>query len=193
MTYFKEGVRLLEITYVSILHEEYIKDIQEKTMSHIPTIAFAAYSGSGKTTLIEKLIMHFKQKGLRVAVIKHDGHKFEIDHEGKDSWRFTHAGADITMIGSSENFAYIETRPLTLDQQFAMVHDVDLILVEGYKNSNLPQIGIARAATQKGFTAAPDQFIAIATDMEINVDIPCFRLDDIDSIAKFILQYFSIT
>ena len=76
-------------------------------MPQIPAIAFAAYSGTGKTTLIEKLIHTLKQKGLRLAVIKHDGHKFDIDHEGKDSWRFTHAGADITMISSADLGCYL--------------------------------------------------------------------------------------
>ena len=63
-------------------------------MANIPVIAFAAYSGTGKTTLIEKVVKVLKSKDLRVAVLKHDGHTFEIDREGKDSWRFSHAGAD---------------------------------------------------------------------------------------------------
>ncbi len=157
-------------------------------MVNIPVIAFAAYSGTGKTTLIEKLIRELKSRGLRLAVIKHDGHKFEIDHEGKDSWRFTQAGADITMIGSAEKTAYIEQGDLSLEQLLGMVYDVDLILVEGYKNKNLPQIGIARAETDKGFTAEPERFIALVTDMEVETDIPCFGLEDIKTIADFILE-----
>ena len=74
-------------------------------MNTIPVIAFSAWSGTGKTTLIEKLIRELKGRGLRIAVIKHDGHSFDIDHEGKDSWRFTKAGADITMISSAEKTA----------------------------------------------------------------------------------------
>jgi len=62
-------------------------------MTNIPVIAFAAYSGTGKTTLIEKLVCELEDRGLRLAVIKHDGHKFEIDHEGKDSWRFCQSGS----------------------------------------------------------------------------------------------------
>ena len=157
-------------------------------MVNIPVIAFAAYSGTGKTTLIEKLIRELKSRGLRLAVIKHDGHKFEIDHEGKDSWRFTQAGADITMISSAEKTAYIEQGNLSLEQLLDMVHDVDLILVEGYKNKDLPQIGIARAETGKGFTAEPEHFIALVSDMELETDIPCFGLNDINAIADFILE-----
>lgn len=161
-------------------------------MNNIPTIAFAAYSGTGKTTLIEKLILVLKQKGLRLAVIKHDGHRFEIDHEGKDSWRFAHAGADITIIGSAEKVACIEQRPLSLRQQMDMVHDVDLILVEGYKNADLPQIGIARAATGQGFTAELARFVAVVTDMPVEADIPCFGLEDAEGIADFILRHCGI-
>ena len=157
-------------------------------MTNIPVIAFAAWSGTGKTTIIEKLIRELKSRSLRLAVIKHDGHKFEIDHEGKDSWRFTQAGADITMISSAEKTAYIEQGNLSLEQLLGMVHNVDLILVEGYKNKDLPQIGIARAETGKGFTAEPEHFIALVSDMELETDIPCFGLNDINAIADFILE-----
>ena len=157
-------------------------------MTNVPVIAFAAYSGTGKTTLIEKVVRELKCRGIRLAVIKHDGHKFEIDHEGKDSWRFTEAGADITMISSAEKTAYVEQGELSLEQLLSMVHGVDLILVEGYKNKNLPQIGIARAATGNGLPFDPEHFIALVTDMEMNTDIPCFGLEDIASIADFILE-----
>ena len=158
----------------------------------IPTVAFAAYSGTGKTTLVEKLIVALKAKGLRLAVIKHDGHKFEIDRECKDSWRFTRAGADITMISSAEKTAYIEQGDLSLEQLLGMVHGVDLILVEGYKNKDLPQIGIARAATGKGFTAEPERFIALVTDMQVDTAVPCFGLDDIEDITNFILERMNV-
>ena len=157
-------------------------------MNNIPVIAFAAYSGTGKTTLIEKLVRELKNRGLRIAVIKHDGHRFEIDHEGKDSWRFAKAGADITVISSSEKTAYVEQGELTLEQLLDMIHGVDLILVEGYKNEKLPQIGIARAATGKGFPFEPEHFIVLVTDMKMDTDVPCFGLDDIVPVADFILE-----
>lgn len=157
-------------------------------MTKIPVIAFAGYSGSGKTTLIEKVVSVLKDKGLRVAVLKHDGHTFEIDRKGKDSWRFSHAGADITMISSTEQTAYIEKRHLPLKQLLEMTHDVDLILVEGYKNEDLPQIGIARMETGKGFTADISRFIALATDLAVETDVPCFGLDDAEGVAQFIME-----
>lgn len=158
-------------------------------MAGIPVFAFAAYSGTGKTTVIEKIVLELKARGLRVAVIKHDGHRFEIDHEGKDSWRFAHAGADITIISSQEKTAYIEQRSLSLWKLIDMVHDVDLILVEGYKNESLPQIGIARRATGKGFTADLSRFMAIITDMdEIETTLPRFTFEDIQGVTDFIMQ-----
>lgn len=162
-------------------------------MGNIPVIAFAAYSGTGKTTLIEKLILQLKKKGLRLAVIKHDGHSFEIDHEGKDSWRFSKAGADVTVISSREKTAWVaQGRQFSPEELIAGIKDVDLILVEGYKNGSLPQIGIARRDTGKGFTADIGRFEAIVTDMDVRTDIPCFGLEDIEGLSKFILERINV-
>lgn len=158
-------------------------------MGSIPVVAFAGYSGSGKTTLIEKLIARLKEDGFRVATVKHDGHRFEIDHEGKDSWRFTRAGSDITIIASEEQTAYLERGNLPIDRLLGKIRDVDLILVEGYKNEPLPQIGIARKETGKGFTADFTRFIALATDLEVETDRPCFGLDDIEALSRFIREW----
>jgi len=158
-------------------------------MGAIPVFAFAAYSGTGKTTLIERVVRVLKEKGLRVAVIKHDGHRFEIDHEGKDSWRFAKAGADVTIISSAEQTALVERRPLSLEQVLAKVRDVDLILVEGYKNEDLPQIGICRKETGKGFTAPLERYRAVVTDLEdLETDCPKFGLDEIDALTEFIMS-----
>ena len=104
-------------------------------MASIPAIAFAAYSGTGKTTLIEKIIRCLKEKGVRLAVIKHDAHDFDIDHEGKDTWRFTQAGADMTIIGSSVKTAIIDQREHSVQEIISRISGVDLILVEGYTKS----------------------------------------------------------
>lgn len=158
-------------------------------MKEIPILGFAAYSGTGKTTLIEKLVLALKAKGLRIAVVKHDAHRIEIDREGKDSWRFSKAGADISIVSSAEKTACIEQRPLDFEQVLSMVHDVDLVLVEGYKKEPLTQIGICRKATGKGFTAPPDRFVAVVTDEEVNADIPKFSFEDIDKITEFIMDH----
>lgn len=158
-------------------------------MKGIPILGFAAYSGTGKTTLIEKLVRSLKERGLRIAVIKHDGHDFEIDREGKDSWRFTQAGADISAISSAHKTALIEQRPLSLEQVAALIHDVDLILVEGYKQEQLTQIGICRQATGKGFPADISRYAAVVTDIALgDAEIPCFGLNDIQGLAEFIMK-----
>lgn len=155
-------------------------------MSKIPVIGFAAYSGTGKTTLIEKLILELKAQGYRIAVLKHDAHRFEIDKEGKDSWRFAHAGADMTLISSAEKTAIIEQRPRSFEENLGMIHDVDLILVEGYKQENIPRIGISRKATGKGFPHPVEQYIAVVTDEDPITGVPVFGLEDITEITEFI-------
>lgn len=157
-------------------------------MNGIPMVSFAAYSGTGKTTLIEKLVHSLKQDGLRVAVIKHDAHDFDIDREGKDSWRFTQAGAEISIICSEHKTAMVEQRPLSFPQIVTMVHDVDLILVEGYKREALTQIGVCRAAVGKDFPADLSRYVAVVTDEVIpDVGIPQFGFDDIPQLKAFIL------
>ena len=154
-----------------------------------PIVGFAAYSGTGKTTLIERLITRLGELGVRVGVVKHDAHGFEIDHEGKDSWRFTQAGSEATVISSAQRTALVERRARTLEECIAMIREVDLILVEGYKGADIPRIGISRRATGKGFTAPVDRFIAVVTDEETETgDVPRFSLNDIEGIAAFIVK-----
>lgn len=156
---------------------------------NIPVFGFAAYSGTGKTTIIEQVIRALKARGIRTAVIKHDGHGLVNDSEGKDSWRFTQAGADIMIIGSPEKFTYIEKKETSLQQLLAMVPDADIILVEGYKNEPIPRIGIARKAVGKGFTADIDTFLAIMTDLEVpESSVPCFALEDIQGVTEFLIE-----
>ncbi|MBQ7886577.1 MAG: cyclic pyranopterin monophosphate synthase MoaC [Clostridia bacterium] len=159
-------------------------------MSTIPAIAFAAYSGTGKTTLIEKLIHSLKKRGMRLAVIKQDAHRIELDKEGKDSWRYARAGADVVMVSGPEKTALIDHRESTLAQNLLRIENVDLILVEGYKNGTLPVIGICRAATGQDFPEALDRFIAVVTDrQDVQTDIPHFGMEDIEDIADFILSH----
>lgn len=157
-------------------------------MKNIPVIGFAAFSGTGKTTLIEQIVRNLKAQGYRIAVIKRDAHQFEIDKEGKDSWRFSKAGADITLISSAAKTAIIEQRERSFEQNLSMIHDVDLILVEGYKQENIPKIGICRKATGKGLPHPVEQYIAMVTDDEtvLSGDVPSFGLDDVQGITEFI-------
>ncbi len=157
---------------------------------NIPILGISGYSGSGKTTLIEKLIPLLRAKGLRLAVVKHDGHRIEIDKEGKDSWRFSKAGAEMVILTSAEKTAVIEQRALSLEGSLHFIHDVDLVLVEGYKNANITQIGIARKENGKGFTREPKDFWRVITDIELlDPGIPCCHLEDVQGLADDIFNY----
>lgn len=163
-------------------------------MENIPVIGFAAFSGTGKTTLIERIVQTLKAQGYRIAVVKHDAHEFEIDREGKDSWRFAKAGADMVLLSSAAKTAVIEQRERSFAQNLSMIHDVDLILVEGYKQEKIPRIGISRMATGKGLPHPAEQYIAVVTDDEtlLNGEIPAFSPDDIPGISEFIKKKASI-
>lgn len=156
-------------------------------MSGTPIYSFIAYSGTGKTTLLEKLIAEFKSRELRVAAIKHDAHDFDIDHEGKDSWRFTRAGADITVITSAAKTAIMENRTVTLEALLGKITDVDVILTEGYKSGTWPKIAVKRRATGKPFPPEAESFFAVVTDSAEETDSPCFAIDDVSGLADFII------
>ena len=158
-------------------------------MEQIPVFGFSGYSGVGKTTLIEKLVENLKAKDFRVAVVKHDGHDFDIDRPGKDSWRFTRAGADISLITSGGRTALAERRPSSLPQALSLIRDVDLVLVEGWKHGDFPQIGLCRKATEKDFPRSVEDYVAVVTDREdIPPQIPRFSFDDIEELAAFMLE-----
>ena len=159
-------------------------------------VGLSGFSGSGKTTLAERLIAALRAAGQRVSVVKHAHHKFDIDHEGKDSWRHRQAGASEVVIASALRLAKIREFPVRADPT---VHDLiaelapcDWVLVEGFKSSALPKIEVWRAATGKPAQYPFDPFvIALATDSEAALPaptgLPVFHLDDVDGIAAFIL------
>jgi len=164
-------------------------------MEMIPTVVFSGFSGSGKTALIEKLVAELKAQGLRLAVVKHDGHEFEIDHEGKDSWRFAQAGADVTLVCSETKTALIEQRGRALQENLERIRDVDLILVEGYKYALLPRIGVYRKASGKGLPSPAEEYLAVVTDDETLLSCgstACFDLDDVGELAGFLRNRFQI-
>ncbi len=156
----------------------------------IPVLGFAGFSGSGKTTFLEKLIPLLREKGLRVAVVKHDGHRFDIDRPGKDSSRFSEAGAEMVILTSKEKTAVIEQRTLSLEDALQFVHDVDLVLVEGYKYADITQVGIARQASGKGFPSEADHYWRLVTDMAFpDAPVPVCGINDPASLAEDIAEH----
>lgn len=156
-------------------------------MRETPVVSVVAFSGTGKTTMIEKLIPVLTSRGLRVAVIKHDAHDFEVDKKGKDSWRMTQAGAAVTAICSATKAAIMENRPVTMETVISRVYDVDLIITEGYKHGPWPKIALMREANGKPLPVPPEECIAIMSDVHIETETPQLSLEDVDALADIII------
>ncbi|OEG00271.1 molybdopterin-guanine dinucleotide biosynthesis protein B [Vulcanibacillus modesticaldus] len=155
----------------------------------IPVVNFVGFSGSGKTTLITKVIKKFKEKGLRVAAIKHDAHKFEIDHEGKDTWNFSQAGADVVLINSQKKLAMIEklVESLSFQEVLSKINGVDIIIVEGYKQEFSPKILLVRREKDLDLLSKLDNVIAVATSLSLkDIEIPIFNINDVEGITEII-------
>jgi len=160
--------------------------------SGIPIISIvAAKSGSGKTTLLEKLIKELKLRGYRVGAIKHDAHDFEIDIPKKDSWRYAKAGADAVAISSSKKVALIEkiTEEKTLDDIANYITDVDIILTEGFRREDKPKIEVFRSKVSERLLCDPKELLALASDIEWDIEAPCYSLDDYVGIADEIIKH----
>ena len=154
----------------------------------------AGYSGSGKTTLIEKLIPRFTAKGLRVSLIKHAHHTFDVDQQGKDSWRHRHAGCQEVLVTSSRRWALMhELRGApepTLAELVGQLSDCDLLLIEGFKREPIPKLEVYRSVVGEPLLFPHDEHIvAVASDAQVDTRLPQFLLDDIAAIASFIEQH----
>jgi len=159
-------------------------------------VGFSGYSGSGKTTLVERLIAKLKESGLRVSVVKHAHHAFDIDHEGKDSWRHRRAGAFEVVIASDRRLAkmreYEVQREPTVHQLLAELGDCDWVLVEGFKHADLPKVEVWRAEVGTDVLYPHDPYIvAVCTDSPDRLPevtgLPVLDLNDADAVAQFLL------
>jgi molybdopterin-guanine dinucleotide biosynthesis protein B len=152
---------------------------------------FAGYSGTGKTTLIERLIPRLVGSGLRVSVIKHAHHAFDIDMPGKDSHRHREAGAAEVLITSGQRWVLMhelrgEPEP-DLERQLGRISSCDLVLVEGYKRADIPKLEIHRPSTGKPLLHPGDpNIVAVATDGLVRTSLPVLDLNDYDEIAAFV-------
>lgn len=174
------------------------------TKKTIPVLGFCAHSsGIGKTTLLTQLIPALIAQGLRISVIKHAHHSFDIDQAGKDSYRLREAGAVQMMIGSKARWALMtelsrtpqnEDEPslaLLLSQMDTSLSD--LVLVEGFKHEAIPKIEVRRAEMGTPLLANEDEnIIAIATDEAVNSSKPQIDLNDISAVATFIRQWLKL-
>jgi len=154
---------------------------------------FAGWSGSGKTTLIEKLIPRFVKRGLRVSLIKHAHHTFDVDKEGKDSWRHRQAGATEILVTSSRRWVLMHelrgAHEPTFEEQVKHISPCDLLIVEGFKHAPIPKLEVWRAVTGEPLLHPNDpHIVAIATDARIETKLPVLDLNDDAAISEFILK-----
>jgi molybdopterin-guanine dinucleotide biosynthesis protein B len=163
----------------------------------VNVVSFAGYSGSGKTTLLEQVIPALRRRGLRVSVVKHAHHRFDIDHPGKDTFRHREAGAFEVVVASGRRLALMREfereATLSVHQLIAELYDgVDWVLVEGFKDSDLLKIEVWRAASRQPARYMDDDFIvAMATDSPEALPEPTLRpvldLNDPDAVAAWLV------
>jgi molybdopterin-guanine dinucleotide biosynthesis protein MobB len=164
-----------------------------------PVVSIVAKSGTGKTTLLEKLIAEMKQRGFRVAAIKHDAHSFNIDHEGKDSWRLTEAGADTMLVTSPEKLAMVkqyskEFEPNLAESVAIYCNDVDIVLTEGFKKNTMPKIEVHRRERSEKLLCRDEEhdpaLIAVASDSPMEIDVPLYDINDAQGLCDLIVERF---
>jgi len=161
-------------------------------------VGFAGYSGSGKTTLVEQLIPALRLRGLRVSVVKHAHHSFDIDQAGKDTFRHRDAGAFEVVVASGRRLALMREfereATLTVHQLIAELYEgVDWVLVEGFKDSDLLKIEVWRAASGKPARYVDDDFIvALTTDspaeLPVPTQLPVLDLNNADALAAWLVE-----
>ncbi len=167
-------------------------------------LSFVGRSNSGKTTLIEKLIPELKARGYKIGIIKHSGHRFDFDKEGKDTWRHRQAGADTVIAAGPGEMALVKnTSYQSIEELAVYCRDMDVIIAEGFKEGEQPRIEVYRKNQPEKPLFSEDLSVnAIVTDasaeelkkiqslMPMAPDIPFFGLEDIKKIADFIENRF---
>lgn len=162
----------------------------------IPVLGFAAFSGTGKTTLLTRVIPLLRQQGLRVGMVKHAHHDFDIDQPGKDSWELRKAGAEQMLIASGQRWALMVEEPRDGDPDLVQTLNrletdrLDLVLVEGFKREAFPKVELHRPSTGRPLIYPDDaSVIAFASDAPPPADLtlPYLDLNDPPAIAAFIL------
>jgi len=163
----------------------------------IKAVSFVAKSGTGKTTLLEKVITSLKGRGYKVGVVKHDAHRFEIDHPGKDSHRLTAAGADTMLVASPDKLALVKQHaasPPIEELLSTYFSDVDIVLTEGFKKSAMPKIELHRRERSATLICRGEEndpnLVAVASDVQLELDVPVLDLNDAEAVTDFIEKTF---
>jgi molybdopterin-guanine dinucleotide biosynthesis protein B len=156
-----------------------------------PLITIVGHSNSGKTTLVEKLISELKRRGYRVGTIKHTHHGFSMDQKGKDTYRHRAAGADAVLAASPGQIALVKSMPeISLDSLLPYFQDMDIVLVEGFKQEKKPKIEVFRSQiNQTQLFPEDDLLVAVVTDAPCPARVPVFQFEDILAICDVIEKY----
>jgi molybdopterin-guanine dinucleotide biosynthesis protein B len=158
---------------------------------------FAGFSGSGKTTLIERLIPWFVEQGLKVSLIKHAHHTFDVDQPGKDSYRHRHAGASEVLVTSSRRWVLMhelrgEPEP-PMEEVIRRMSPCDLLLVEGFKRAPIPKIEVYRRVVGEPALHPHDpHIVAVAADEYLETGLPMLDLNRPEQIGRFVLRHLGI-
>jgi molybdopterin-guanine dinucleotide biosynthesis protein B len=156
-------------------------------------ITIVGKSNSGKTTLLEKLITRLTDRGYKIGSVKHTHDGFEMDTEGKDSWRHRKAGAGATLVITQNKVAIIKDDTTSyIEKMRSYLFDMDIILAEGFKKQNLPKIEVFRKESvhKQPLCMEDENLIAFVTNSDYKPDVPVFGLEDISRIADFIESNF---
>jgi molybdopterin-guanine dinucleotide biosynthesis protein B len=153
-----------------------------------PIVFIVGKSNSGKTTIVERLIVEFRQRGYRVATIKHEAYGFDIDKPGKDSWRHAQAGSDAVVLSSAQRLALIKNvdhEPGIAELARLIGTDFDIIIVEGFKQGKGLKIEVHRKELGE-LVCDPQELVALVTDEALELDVPQFHPDDVLALADLI-------
>ncbi|GIR92750.1 MAG: hypothetical protein CM15mP93_09370 [Thiotrichaceae bacterium] len=194
--YFKENYKYIEFDD-SVKYFHNLNTLDDLNDGKSKIIGISGYSGSGKTTTIINLIKFFKKSGIKIGIVKHAHHNFDVDVPGKDSYRFRENGADEVFVSSARRTVHIveniDGNELTFNEVIEKIQrsKLDLVIVEGYKHEKFKKIEVYRKEVKKPMLCKNDKNIIaiISNDISNNdVQIPVFKLDDYKSIANFILK-----
>jgi molybdopterin-guanine dinucleotide biosynthesis protein B len=161
------------------------------------TFGFAGWSGSGKTTLIEALIPRLAKRGLRVSLIKHAHHTFDVDQPGKDSYRHRQAGAGEILVSSSRRWVLMHelrgAHEPAFEEQIKRLSPCDVLLVEGFKFAPIPKLEVWRAETGEPLLHPNDpHIVAVASDAKVDTSLPLLNLNDHPAIEAFIVKHLGL-
>ena len=159
----------------------------------IPILCFVGRSNSGKTTLIERLIPELVRAGYRVATVKHAGHGFDLDTEGKDSWRHKRAGASTVIVLSKGSLAMFSDVPEQIKVEEIrdryLDHEIDLIIAEGWKSDGYPKVVVVRDQLGE-VPVSPQGLLAVVSSDPVEVPVPRLHPDDVQALTELIIRHF---